>query len=292
MKSAPANVVALAEERAAAKASRDFARADHIRDELRKLGWEVTDLPTGFELAERKLTRYTALTELPDLDITTDITVGVIVDGWADDALRCMESILRHSSQTTIVALVIGEQEFQPPAGVIALHIDTHFGWGASSRRLIEISPSPLHVLIDPSTVFDGDALALLQQAIQGAVVAAGWRGALVNLDDEWRSVSDRGPGEVDVLLGYLMMVKRASILATDTPHQKAKYYRNADLELSLALRENGGQLVALDLPVHQERHHGYHDAEPEVRERESKRNYDRILARFRGREDILSPRR
>jgi len=88
------------------------------------------------------------------------------------------------------------------------------------------------------------------------------------------------------------MMVRRDAVLATDTPHAKAKFYRNADLELSLALREQGGQLVAVDLPVHQGRHHGYHDSDPEFREHESKRNYDRILARFRGHDEILSPRR
>jgi cysteinyl-tRNA synthetase len=47
---APAEVVELAERRAAARASRDFAEADRLRAELRAYGWEVRDGATGQEL--------------------------------------------------------------------------------------------------------------------------------------------------------------------------------------------------------------------------------------------------
>jgi cysteinyl-tRNA synthetase len=43
----PADVVALAEERAAARAARDFAGADRLRDELAARGWVVRDGPDG-----------------------------------------------------------------------------------------------------------------------------------------------------------------------------------------------------------------------------------------------------
>jgi cysteinyl-tRNA synthetase len=43
----PANVSALLDERAAARATREFARADAIREEIVRLGWEVVDGPDG-----------------------------------------------------------------------------------------------------------------------------------------------------------------------------------------------------------------------------------------------------
>jgi hypothetical protein len=46
------------------------------------------------------------------------------------------------------------------------------------------------------------------------------------------------------------------------------------------------------DLPLEQARHHGYYDTEESFREVQSKKNYDRILERFRGKSAILSPRR
>jgi cysteinyl-tRNA synthetase len=42
--------LALAREREAARAARDFARADALRDELRARGWEIRDSPEGPEL--------------------------------------------------------------------------------------------------------------------------------------------------------------------------------------------------------------------------------------------------
>ena len=46
----PAEAVALMQEREAARAAKDFARADAIRDELKALGWVVQDLADGPEL--------------------------------------------------------------------------------------------------------------------------------------------------------------------------------------------------------------------------------------------------
>jgi cysteinyl-tRNA synthetase len=43
----PADVAALVERRAAARAARDFAAADALRAELAALGWEVVDTAAG-----------------------------------------------------------------------------------------------------------------------------------------------------------------------------------------------------------------------------------------------------
>jgi cysteinyl-tRNA synthetase len=50
---APAEVVDLAERRQAARAERDFAEADRLRDAIAERGWEVRDAPEGFELLPR-----------------------------------------------------------------------------------------------------------------------------------------------------------------------------------------------------------------------------------------------
>jgi cysteinyl-tRNA synthetase len=48
----PAEAVALMQERESARAAKDFARADAIRDELKVLGWVVQDLADGPELQQ------------------------------------------------------------------------------------------------------------------------------------------------------------------------------------------------------------------------------------------------
>ena len=146
---------------------------------------------------------------------------------------------------------------------------------------------------MDPSTRFTGDAITpVIAELEKGEYAAVGWRGGLINIDDEWRSVDDKGDGEVDVLFSYFMGLNRAYVLEAGGFNARAIYYRNADIEFSLKLRHAGGRLLQMELPLEQGRHHGYHDADPEYRELQSKKNYDRILERFRGKSAILSPRR
>ena len=47
---APDELLRLAEERDAARAARDFERADAIRDELAAAGWQIRDTPDGARL--------------------------------------------------------------------------------------------------------------------------------------------------------------------------------------------------------------------------------------------------
>jgi len=49
----PPELVALAERREAARASRDFEEADRLREEIEQQGWEVRDVPDGFELVPK-----------------------------------------------------------------------------------------------------------------------------------------------------------------------------------------------------------------------------------------------
>jgi cysteinyl-tRNA synthetase len=46
----PAEILAIVDERAAARAARDFARADALRDDLAGRGWEVVDGPDGSDV--------------------------------------------------------------------------------------------------------------------------------------------------------------------------------------------------------------------------------------------------
>jgi cysteinyl-tRNA synthetase len=50
---APAEVVSLAEARERARAERDFAEADRLRDEIAAAGWEVRDEASGFRLVRQ-----------------------------------------------------------------------------------------------------------------------------------------------------------------------------------------------------------------------------------------------
>ena len=235
---------------------------------------------------------YSSVAELPDRRAdgsSHKAYVGIIVDGWHEDVRSFLDAVIAH---TTYPVIAISFDDFSYVHDRVEVFtVKDRTGWAKATIALLKLNPASVHVVADTSSVLDGDAITPLVDAISGDVVGAGWKGANVDTEDSWRSVKDAS-GEVDVLLSYLFAVNRDAALASP-PHPKARFYRNADLEWSLAMREAGGRLVVpnSELPVHQERHRGYHDSDPEIRDRESRRTYIRILDRFRGKDEILAPR-
>lgn len=224
----------------------------------------------------------------------SDITVTILLDGYLDDFLASIHSII-DNSQSPIYVLVNGKQEFQAVqelAPRVAINYQKQrLGWSNAVNLLLSEVTTDYVVLMDPSTHFLANPFPEVIPKLDEGYAGVGWRGGLINLDDEWRSVDDRGAGEVDVLFGYFMVLDRKFAQGVGA-NPSAKYYRNADLELSLALREAGGKLLQIELPLKQERHHGYHDVDSAYREKHSKENYQRLLKRFRGNIGILAPRR
>ena len=294
---APDSIHELAKARLAARAERNFARSDQLRDEIAAHGFEVVDVAGGYELRPKKrFPIYESTRDIRPINSGKfEITVAMIIDGFHADAVATIKTIKEHS-QCAIALLVIGDP------GILANELDSrtslvqiteNFGWGENANALLRNVTSEFIVIMDPSTRFTGDAIApVLDELKKREFVAVGWRGGLVNIEDEWRSVDDKGAGEVDVLFSYFIAMHREDALAVRGFSNRALYYRNADIEFSLNLRHSNGRLLQIDLPLEQERHHGYHDTDPEYRETQSKKNYDRILERFRGKTAILSPRR
>ena len=306
--SIPQEVIELAQKRAEARNNKDYALSDQLRDEIATKGYLVKDTVTGFDLIEK-----------PDFEVFENLnsikykqknkcetTVILLVDGWLEDTRECVESLIKYSNeQTSILILDLASKEkvgnylneiAKSQSRVEVIHISQTLqeaGWANSINKLIEINENPYSVIMDLSSIISEDVVNKLINKFDAKVAAVGWKGALVNLEDQWRSVEDKGDGEVDILLSYFFVIK-TDIAKKFPVNSKAKFYRNADLEWSLTLRNEGFKLIAFsnDLKIEQKRHHGYHDSELEYRDKESKKNYDRILQNFRGKTEILSPRR
>ena len=222
------------------------------------------------------------------------IRICLIADTFFEDFSQCVASVRAHT-QTPISIFASGKETQK----VETLFPDesvtwqkNKLGWGHSVNHFLNSVTEKYVVIMDPSTNFTGDAIAPVVAKLDEGYNGVGWRGGLVNVEDEWRSVDDRGEGDVDVLFSYFFAMDREFAFNAGGANPSATYYRNADIEMSLAIRAAGGKLFQMDLPLIQGRHHGYHDVEPDYREKKSKENYNRILEKYRGRTDILSARR
>jgi hypothetical protein len=303
MNDAPAEVADLAARRAEARAARDFAAADALRAQIAELGWDVTDGPDGFVLApaappgpDPGYPVFPASGAIPAASPAGPrrlATVALLVQGWPEDLRECVTALLAHAPAGVLVsALDIGneagagdclhELAAEYPGRIEAWHVATGRGWGQDRNALLRADPGPVHVIMETSTILTGDAISPLLAAVAAdGVVAAGWRGA--DPDPDLRGFHDAGPGPVTALLGYLLAVRTDAAAAAGGLPAAARFYRNADLEFSLRLGQAGALVVpAGPLPVRQARHRGYHDSDPQVRDRESRRNYRRVLELLR----------
>jgi hypothetical protein len=306
---APEKVRELAERRAQARRSRDFAGADQLRAQIGELGWTVTDGPGGYALALTAAPEsgpayqvrpdpaaVPAVPAVPDSsgrDQGRPATVALLVEGWPDDLRECVAALLAHAPAGVIIsALDVGNRDgagdvlhelaVAHPGRIEEWHVAASPGWGASRNALLRADPAAVHVIMETSTILTGDAIGPLLAAVAAdAVAAAGWRGA--DPDPDLRGFHDAGPGPVSALLGYLLAVRADAARAAGGLPPGARFYRNADLEFSLRLRAIGQLVVPEgDLPVRQSRHRGYHDTDPQYRDRESQRNYRRVLELLR----------
>ena len=303
MTDAPAEIAELAARRAEARAARDFAAADALRAQIAEQGWDVTDGPDGFVLTPAAppepdpgypvLPAPGAIPAASPAGPPRLATVALLVQGWPDDLRECVSALLAHAPAGVVIsALDIGneagagdclhELAAEYPGRIEAWHVAAGQGWGQDRNALLRADPGPVHVIMETSTILTGDAISPLLAAVAAdGVVAAGWRGA--DPDPDLRGFHDAGPGPVTALLGYLLAVRTGAAAAAGGLPAAARFYRNADLEFSLRLGQAGALVVpAGPLPVRQARHRGYHDSDPQVRDRESRRNYRRVLELLR----------
>jgi GT2 family glycosyltransferase len=295
----PQAVRDLVAERQAARERRDYARADALREELRAAGWLVNDTPAGPELAAAPSWRAVdpaALAPRWEEPDQREVSVVVHVAGWPGDVARAVAALAAHCGVDYEVVLV--DDGVEEAAGraledlaraderVRVLHLEPAIGFGAAMNLGMGQALGRVVVWLDPHVEATGDLLAPLLEALArpGAGLAGGWGVVTTSLLE---FEADQGP-EVDAVEGYLLAVPRAlaARVGVDGRH---RYYRNADLDYSFAVRALGYRAYRVDVPAHRHRHRAFHETDPTERDRWSKKNYDRFLARWKHRTDLLT---
>jgi GT2 family glycosyltransferase len=326
----PDAVLDAARRRAVARAARDWATADRLRGEIEAAGWRVIDRGTDFRLEPahppdleaagvirhgRVASVPSRLDDAPSGPATIVATVSPLEAEGAGlaDLERALDAILRAAPagvDAVVVAdglsraldealdVVAARLHGAHRAGVEIVRTSAELGRAAALNIGIRRSSGSVVVALDPSIVANGDVVSPLLDALADESVAVAGPFGLATGDlrhfDEL--VATGRPLDATAISGYLMAFRRADAAARGPLDEGFRFYRNLDIWWSLVLRDEGEDraprraIVVPGLELTRGEPRSW-SATPEAeRDRLSKRNFYRLLDRFRTRLDLAVP--
>jgi cysteinyl-tRNA synthetase len=317
----PPDIEEAAEERSRARAAGDWATADRLRDAIEAAGWRVIDRGTDFRLepanppnvevgGEIRYGRSDATPSRLEAPPEGVATVVLIVEAGDPGTIGAVTAISHHASpgvDLVVVGDAIGDATALGIREVLADSAlpDTHrelirtsapLGRAAALNIGIRRARAPIVVSIDTSIEPTGDVVGPLVAALlEPSVAVAGPFGLLTDdlrQFEEAQPAPDR-PIDVAAVQGYLMAFRRADAAALGPLDEAFRYYRNLDVWWSLVLRDAGEgrpprrAVVVPDLPLVRRDPWAWTSRREADRDRLSKRNFYRLLDRFRSRLDL-----
>jgi GT2 family glycosyltransferase len=298
----PAEVRTLLRERADARARQDWATADALRDRLRDLGWEVVDTPAGSTARPLLADAQRGAGYADDQELASRLnepssvpaSLVMVADDHPDDLARLVDGLRRHRQAVEHELLVVANA---PAGGADALprlaedgtvlEVRHRLGWADAVNLGLRRARGQIVILLDTSIEPTGEFLAPLLSTFDdpGVGVAGPW--GVTSADG--RQFSDAPPGEVDAIEGYCLAIRREALRQVEGFDHRFRFYRNADLDLSFAVRANGWRAVRTDpLPLRQHEHRGWTAHADAERDRLSRRNFYRFLRHWGDRRDLL----
>ena len=311
---APEELVALARERASARAARDWHRADALRARIEAAGWRVVDRGTGFDLALAALPTVelagricygsaAAVPSLLDMPADARFSVQLLAEDRPDDLTRALAGLRAHATAGTQVVVVAndpspaqverlrpGEANLEPIGGRQPEVIWTSARLGCAAARNVGLqrASGEVVVLAETSVEPTGDALSPLAEALADPQVAVA--GAFGLLAADLRHLERSSGPDADAIDGAWLAFRRDEYrrLGPLDEHFVAPGYLDAWWSLVLrtgldpAARPRSARCLAL--PILRRADGSSAGLAAVDLDRQTRRNYYRLLGRFRGR--------
>lgn len=301
MTAVPESVSRLVEERERARKERDFARADALRDEIAAAGFVVKDAAAGVVIEAIPRSVASDPDRIPNTlgdPPVLDLSLHLLYEGFHDDVLRFLNGLEDHSDLTGVEVVIVdnggGSGEWledlpqQHPAAR-AVHLDREVGWATARNAGLKTSRGRIIALVDLSIEPTGDIVGPLLRAFDDPSLGVAGPYGLVS--DDMRSWRESPGPDVDAIEGYLLATRR-DLLTQGLIHEKFRWYRNADIDLSFQLRSLGARAVVVPLSVAKHTHRGWSSLDDEERSKRSKRNHYLFFDRWKDRPDLLQANR
>ena len=289
----------------------DYENADCIRIELMDDGFVISDTRDGAvprikdksELRNDRWRTISASSEVPsslEKENVYDFTIGIVVTGYPEDAIRCIRGVLEWTSGSTFELIVIDngsvdgtgevlEELSSNYATVKVLHADHVLGDAAAKNILIKEARGSIYVQLDPSVEIYGEYLCRIKEMLSDVEVGiAGLMG--LRSDDLMHFHDGEGKsGDMDAMQAYCLAFRRSDMRVIGLMRETFRFYRNLDIDFSFQFKDKGYRILAdPSLPMKLHEHRAWNLLSDGEREELSRKNYGRFLKKWRGRQDLL----
>jgi hypothetical protein len=319
----PETVLGAARRRSDARAARDWATADALRTEIEAAGWRVIDAGTDFRLepvhpadaevaGEIRYGRSDAVPSVLDEPATGVATVVLVLDPGDPSTVEAVAAATR-CLPDGVDLIVVGDGIGDATADGVRTALgdsparDRHelvrtsaqLGRAAALNAGIRRARGVVVVILDTSIQPTDDVVTPLLEALAASDVAVAGPFGLESADlRRFEEVTADGGSAIDAtaIQGYLMAFRRADAVARGPLDEGFRFHRNLDIWWSLVLRDEGEgrpprrAVVVPDLPLLRGEPHAWRAMAESERARLSKRNFYRVLDRFRTRLDLAVP--
>jgi hypothetical protein len=218
-----------------------------------------------------------------------DVSVEWVCEGWPEDIERALAGF-RADAGDRSVQYVVADVTDRPPTAwgedVDVVWLEEGTGWAAARNAGLKRTRGRIVLLLDGSVEPDGDVFGPLEAALADPDVGVCGPYGIVTRD--LRRFDEAHGGDVDAIEGYLMALRRETVLAAGLFDEKFRWYRTADVEYSFRVKALHRRATVVDVPAKKHEHRMWFETPPAQRASWSKRNFYRFLDRFRDRWDLL----
>jgi cysteinyl-tRNA synthetase len=295
MSDIPADVARLLDARNEARRTKDFSRADELRDEIAALGFDVHDTPGGATVSPRA--KYETIDPARiqsalDKPAILGVSFHLLYEGFLDDVQRFVDGMEKHCAGGDYEIVIVDNASMDGEAletlaseRIRVVHLQTETSWAEARNAGLKTSRGRIVVLVDLSVEPTGDVLRPIEEAFSDPNVGVAGPWGIVS-EDMREFTASPGP-EVDAIEGYFLATRR-QLLAKELIHEKFKWYRHADIDLSFQLRALGTKAVVVDIPAEKHTHRGWAAFGEEERAKRSKRNWNIFFDRWKHQHGML----
>ena len=291
----PPEVERLLAERQTARASKDFARADAIRDEISALGFDVRDSPAGATAEARPafaIVDPARIENVLEEPAQLEFSIHLLYEGFPEDLERFLAGLARHCASHEYEVVIVDNAsdraawlEALASERVRVLHLSRELGYAQARNAGLKTARGRIVVIADLAVEPTGDILSPLARAFEDATVGVAGPWGIVS--DDMREFNESFGPDVDAIEGYFLATRR-ELLAKGLLHEKFRWYRHADIDLSFQLRALGTRAVIVPIPAAKHTHRGWTFVDEAERTKRSKRNWSIFFDRWKHDQGML----